>query len=272
MTSEGFLFLPFVARSRHSRLRAAFADTLQTRLVIVVGYYNVDVKAGKFSMIAINIDPMNPEKTATLDELFPYNANMAASTGSSASDRIQVWDYVNQSYRYFFIYNNPFSTADVKNKHWVENLTDKPFANVPIKTGDAVFYYALKKDNSFSIPGQVPNEAVGTLKQGYNMIGVGFPAEWCPNDAGTDFWKNAAFAGATGSSSADRIQYWDEANDTYKHYFLYKNPFNAGDVKNNKWVDTTSKDELTEPLKTGSGFFYWKKNAGEIEFKPGLKL
>ena len=250
-----------------------FADALQKRRVIVVGYYNVDVKAGKYAMIALNMDPMNPEKTASLDEVFPYNANMTASTASGGADQIQIWDFEKQTYRYFFMYNNAFQPTNEKNKHWVENVTGQPLADVQLKTGDAVFFFAKSKDNTLSIPGQVPAEASGILKHGYNMVGVGFPTAWNPNDAGTDFWKDAKFAKSTASGGADQIQYWDDANQKYRFFFLYNNAFQPSNEKNNKWVENiTGNPVLVDALKTGEGFFYYRKNAGEIEFKPGLKL
>ena len=269
-----------MARLRHSRLRTAFADALQTRRVNLVGYYNVDVKAGKYSMIALNIDPMNQEKAATLDELFPFNDKMAKSSSAGAADRIQTWDYEKQTYRNYFMYYSSTKTGvDPKSYHWVENLPSEgyPLASEGLKTGDCVFYYALNNANTFSLPGQVPNEAAGVLKQGYNMIGVGFPSQWCPNDAGTDFWKdNTKFAMGSSAGAADRIQYWDEAGQTYRYFFLFYSTTKTGvDPKSYQWVENLPGDGypvLNEKLDTGAGFFYYRQKAGEIEFKPGLKL
>jgi hypothetical protein len=239
----------------------------------VVGYYNVEVKASKFSMVALNMSSVDGGKK-TLDELFPFNSNMTASTTAGGSDQIRIWDYEAQSYRYFFMYNNAFMATNPKNKKWVENVTGNPLSeDVLLGAGDAVFYYAKSKDNTFSIPGQVPAEAAGTLKSGFNMIGVGFPSEWCPNDAGTDFWKDAKFAKSTTAGGADQIQYWDDAKQTYRYFFLYNNAFMPTNEKNNKWVENvTGNPILTEKLSTGAGFFYYRKNTGDVEFKPGLAL
>ena len=241
----------------------------------VVGYYNVDVKAGKFSMIALNIDPMNEKNEFTLDELFPYNDKMSASTASGSADRIQTWDYEKQTYRFFFMWKKLVKgKPDEKTYHWVEDVDGNPLAIIPIKTGNAVFYYALANDNTFSVPGQVPAEAVGILKQGFNMIGAGFPTQWNPNDAGTEFWSKSDFASSSSEGSADRIQYWDAEKQSYRFFFLWKKLVKGKpDEKTYKWVENTDGNPVLEtPLTTGEGFFYYRLNAGEIEFKPGLKL
>ena len=106
------------------------------------------------------------------------------------------------------------------------------------------------------------------------MIGVGFPAQWNPNDAGTDYWKNSNFASSTASGSADQIQYWVNEKQGYRFFFLWKKLVKGQpDAKTYKWVVNISGNPVLEtPLATGEGFFYYRKNAGEIEFKPGLKL
>ena len=226
-------------------------------------------------MIALNIDPMNEKQELTLDELIPYNAQMAAAATSGSSDQIRTWDYDKQAYRYFFMWKKLIKgQPDAKTYHWVENVTGNPLADVKLKAGDCIFYYAKSNDNSFSIPGQVPNEAAGILKQGFNMIGVGFPAQWNPNDAGTDYWKKSDFASAATSGSADQIRYWDEDSQGYRFFFLWKKLIKGQpDEKTYKWVENITGNPVLEiPLATGEGFFYYRKNAGQIEFKPGLKL
>ena len=250
------------------------------RRVIVVGYYNVDVKAGKFKMVALNIDPMNADKEFTLDELFPYNDKMAKGTGAGAADQIQTWDYENQCYRYYFMYYAAVKGTPVeKAYHWVENdaAAGYPIATAKFKTGSSVFYFAKDNDNAFSIPGQVPNEAAGVLKHGFNMIGVGFPTQWNPNDAGKEYWNDTTkFAMGNGAGAADQIQYWDEENQRYRFFFLYYAAVKGSPVeKAYQWVEDDSAagyPVLDEKLDTGDGFFYYRQKEGEIEFKPGLKL
>ena len=44
--SEGLFSLPFVARTRQNQLRTVFANALQIRCVIVVGYQNLAIEQG----------------------------------------------------------------------------------------------------------------------------------------------------------------------------------------------------------------------------------
>lgn len=254
----------------------------------MVGYYNVEVKAGKFSMVALNMASVDGT-TYTLDQVFPVTAQSSASTAMGTADQIQTWDQENQKYRYFFRWNKKVGAGKEKSGHWVENVTiandgaaeDYPLANVALKAGDAVFYYPVANNQTLTIPGQVPAEAAGTLKKGFNMIGVGFPVQWNPNDAGTAFWSDAKFAKSSAMGSADQIQYWDEVNQKYRFFFLYSKKVGAGKEKSNMWVEnvTVANDGaaedypvLKEALNTGAGFFYYRLQDGEVEFKPGLSL
>ena len=237
-----------------------------------VGYYNVEVKAGKYNLIAINIDPVS-EKTYTLDELFPADtANIKTTSGGTAgaADQLRTWDVENQSFNYYYRFYKKMGGGE-KNWHWV-NQDDDSLATEKLKAGDSVFYYALSVDQTHSVPGQVPNSASGILKKGYNMISVGFPARWNPNDEGVDFWKDTEKWTAGGTAgAADEIRYWDSVNQVYKYYYLFYKKMGGGD-KNYKWVDSDTDEILTEALEVGNGFFFIRKADGEIPFTPNLKL
>jgi hypothetical protein len=235
----------------------------------VVGYYTVNVEKEKFALVAINMEPTSTE-VFTLDELFPTNALTTSGGSSGNADQLQVWDYENQTYKNFYRFYKKMG-GGAKNYHWV-NTADDSLATVTLKAGDSVFYYAKGNNQTLTIPGTVPNQASGILKQGFNMVGVGFPSTWNPNSEGADFWKDSTkFTAAGSSGNADQIQYWDDENQTYKFYYLFYKKMGGGS-KNYSWVDTTTDEVLNEPLKIGSGFFYYKQSAGEIEFKPNLKL
>ena len=234
-----------------------------------VGYYTVDVTAGSYALVAINIAPTSTE-TFTLDELFPTNSLTTSGGASGAADRIQVWDYANQTCQNYYRYYKKMG-GGAKNYHWVSTADDS-LATATLKAGDSVFYYAKDNNQTLLIPGVVPNAAAGVLKQGYNMVSVGFPATWNPNDEGTTFWSDSTkFTAAGASGGADRIQTWDAANQSYKFYYLFYKKMGGGE-KNYKWVSTTGDVILSESLDIGAGFFYYKQAAGEIEFSPNLKL
>ena len=245
---------------------------------------------GKLAMVAVNIEPTS-SATFTLDQIFPTNETTTAGGTLADSDQLRTWDQENQKYRFFFRFWKTVGAANkAKCGHWTEDLLktrdgvpeDYPLANIALKAGDAVFYTAKANDQTLTIPGQVPNEASGVLKQGYNMVGVGFPAMWNPNDAGTNFWMNANFTCGGTAADADQIRYWDEENQKFRFFFLfYKTVGAANKAKCYKWVEDLLKARdgvpedypvLTESLNVGDGFFYIKKKEGEIEFKPGLKL
>lgn len=159
----------------------------------------------------------------------------------------------------------------VKNYKWV-NSADQALADVSLKAGDSVFYYANSNNQTLTIPGTVPNQASGTLKQGFNMIGVGFPATWNPNSEGTTFWGDSTkFTADATSGGADQIRYWDATTQAYKYYYLFYKKMGGG-AKNYKWIDTTTQEILDEALNVGSGFFYYKQAAGEVSFNPNLKV
>ena len=160
-----------------------------------------------------------------------------------------------------------------KNYHWVENTAEAPLATVTLKAGDSVFYYPINNNQTLTIPGTVPNAASGVLKQGFNMVSVGFPASWNPNDEGTEFWSDTSkFTSGGGAGSADQIQYWDAANQCFKYYYLFYKKMGGG-AKNYKWVENTATaDVLNESLDIGAGFFYYKQAAGTTEFTPNLKI
>ena len=158
-----------------------------------------------------------------------------------------------------------------KNYHWVSQADDS-LATVTLKAGDSVFYYPISNNQTLTVPGTVPNAASGILKQGYNMLAVGFPASWNPNDEGTTFWSDTSkFTSGGGAGSADQIRYWDTANQCFKFYYLFYKKMGGG-AKNYKWVDQTTDDVLTEALTIDAGFFYYKQAAGTTEFTPNLKL
>lgn len=110
----------------------------------VVGYYNVDVKAGKFSMVALNIDPMNEGKTYTLDELFPVGANSTPYGTAGGADQIQTWDHANQTYRYFYLYKKTVGTGKEKNNKWVENVEGQPLLETDLDVSEGFFFYKQK--------------------------------------------------------------------------------------------------------------------------------
>lgn len=215
----------------------------------------------------------------TLDQAFPYKEGAGtAATASGDADQLRTWDYENQKFNYYFMYyKSTKGTVDSKSYHWVENNpgASYPLAKETIKTGDSVFFYS-QKDQMLTVPGQVPAEASGTLNPGYNMISIGFPSQWNPNDAGKEFWQKEGFTSATASGDADQIRYWDQENQKYRFFFLYyKSTKGAVDAKSYQWVENLPAESypvLDEPLKTGDGFFYILKGDKSVEFKPGLKL
>ena len=121
-----------------------FADALQTWCVNLVGYYNVDVKAGKFSMIALNMDPMTTTQEFTLDELFPVGANSTPNGTAGLADQIRYWDGEKQTYRYFYLYKKTVGTGKEKNNCWVENVDGYPLLETPLEIGDGFFFYKQK--------------------------------------------------------------------------------------------------------------------------------
>ena len=264
--------LPFVARTRHKGLRAAFATPLQTRRVIVVGYYNVDVNANSAAIIAINIDPVS-EKTFTLEQLFPTNENTTTHGSYGSADQVRYWDAENEHYRYFYRLKATVGKHASKNNMLVEDNTDKDLANITLKAGDAVFYYAIKKQ-TLTIPGQVPNVASGKLIGGANLVCAGFPAKWNPNSLGKEFWSDTTKWTSHGSyGSADQIRWWDKENEKYRYFYLLKATVGKHASKNGLWVeDNTDKDLLEEEIDVGEGFFFYKQKAGEVIFNSGLAL
>ena len=107
-----------------------------------------------------------------------------------------------------------------------------------------------------------------------NLVSAGFPTRWNPNDAGTAYWGDTTKFTSNGAAGlADQIRYWDKENQTYRYFYLYKKTVGTGKEKNNCWVENVDGYPLLEtPLEIGDGFFFYKQKAGEIEFKPGLKL
>ena len=236
-------------------------------------------------MIAINVSPTS-ETTYSLDDLFPTNATTVVGGTAAAADEIRLWN--GEGYRYFFrFYKTKGTSGGIDNKlkcgHWVEDLSDGsyPMNTGVVKAGDAIFYVnkSEKDTQVLTIPGQVPHEAVNTLQGGYNLVGVGFPAQWNPNDCGTNFWMNTAYTAGGTAAASDQIYSWDKTSQTYRKFFLfYKTKGTSGGVSNKdkcyKWVEDIDPDfpVLEEKFDVGDGFFYIKQKPGEVEFKPGLKL
>jgi len=245
----------------------------QVESVNIVGYYSAPVEAGKFSFIALNLNPMTPDATISLQDLIPGTTpGLTAAGGAGSADQIQMWDQATQTYKYYYLYKG-YGPNTSKSYKWVESVSGAPIADVTVKTGDGLFFYAASGSTltSLTIPGQVPNTAAGVLKQGFNMIGAGFPADWNPNDAGTEYWSDTTkFTAAGGAGSADQIQTWNQATQTYKYYYLYKG-YGPNTSKSNKWVESAAgAPVMTETLDTSAAFFYYKVAAGEVVFNPPL--
>jgi hypothetical protein len=245
----------------------------QVESINVVGYYSAPVTAEKFSFIALNLNPMTPDATISIQDLIPGTTpGLTAAGGAGSADRIQTWDQATQTYKNYYLFKG-FGPHTTKSNKWVENVTGYPIADATFKTGDALFFYAAKGSTltSLTIPGQVPNTTAGVLKQGFNMVGAGFPADWNPNDAGTEYWSDTTkFTAAGGAGSADRIQTWEHTSQTYKNYYLFKG-FGPHTTKSNKWVENvTGYPVMTETLDTSAAFFYYKVAAGEVVFDPPL--
>ena len=166
---------------------------------------------------------MTPDASISIQDLIPGTTpGLRAAAAAGSADQVRVWDQVSQSYKYYYLYLG-FGPNTTKSNKWVENVTGQPVATSLFKTGDALFFYAASGSTltGLTIPGQVPNVADGVLKQGFNMVGAGFPQEWNPNDAGTAFWSDSKFTAAAAAGSADQIRAWDQKSQGYKYYYLY---------------------------------------------------
>jgi hypothetical protein len=245
----------------------------QVESINVVGYYSAPVEAEKYSLIALNLNPMTPDATISIQDLIPGTTpGLKAAAAVGSADQIRAWDQATQTYKFYYLYKGYGPNTSKSNK-WVENVAGQPVATATFKTGDALFFYAASGSTltSLTIPGQVPNTTAGVLRQGYNMIGAGFPADWNPNDAGTEYWSDATkYTAAAAVGSADQIRTWDQATQTYKFYYLYKG-YGPNTTKSNKWVENVAgQPVMTETLDTSAAFFYYKVAAGEVVFNPPL--
>jgi hypothetical protein len=244
---------------------AATSDLVnaQVESVNVVGYQTVTLKQG-FNMLACNFDGVSGADGMTLDDLVPGTTPGLTGSGTAPNaDNILVFDAATQNYTIYYLYYATKGTTTYNNK-WVLNSVTP--AGVTLKSGDA-FWINVK--NTTDLPatfvGQVPAEAAKTLtlKQGFNMIGGIFSADWDPNSLGTTFWA----ANGTGSGTApnaDNILVFDAATQNYTIYYLYY-ATKGTTTYNNQWVLNSVTPAPANFVKMGVGVWYSKKAAGDIE-------
>ncbi|HQL08054.1 MAG TPA: hypothetical protein PLE35_00535, partial [Lentisphaeria bacterium] len=235
----------------------------QVESVNIVGYSTITLKQG-FNMLACNFDGVGEAAGMTLDELVPGTTPGLTGSGSAGNaDNILVFDADSQGYTIYYLYYATKGTTTYNNQ-WVLNASTP--AGVTLQSGDA-FWLNLK--NTTDLPatfvGQVPAEASKTLtlKQGFNMIGGQFTADWDPNGLGTAFWA----ANGTGSGSAgnaDNILVFDAATQGYTIYYLYY-ATKGTTTYNNQWVLNASTLAPAGFVKVGTGVWYSKKAAGDLE-------
>jgi len=235
----------------------------QVESVNVVGYQTVTLKQG-FNMLACNFDGVSGADGMTLDELVPGTTpGMTGGNLPGNADNILVFNAATQGYTTYYLYYVTKGTTTYNNK-WVLNATTP--AGVTLKSGDA-FWLNLK--NATDLPatfvGQVPAEASKTLtlKQGFNMIGGQFSADWDPNSLGATFWA-ANGTGGNLPSNADNILVFNAATQGYTTYYLYY-VTKGTTTYNNQWVLNATTPAPANFVKMGSGVWYSKKAAGDVE-------
>lgn len=235
----------------------------QVESVNIVGYSTITLKQG-FNMLSCNFDGVGAAAGMTLDELVPgTTAGLTGAATPPNADNILVFDAATQGYTIYYLYYATKGTTTYNNK-WVLNATTP--AGVTLESGDA-FWINVK--NTTDLPatfvGQVPAEASKTLtlKQGFNMIGAIFSADWDPNGLGTAFWA-ANGTGAATPPNADNVLVFDATTQNYTTYYLYY-ATKGTTTYNNQWVLNATTLAPANFVKMGMGVWYSKKAAGDLE-------
>ena len=183
-------------------------------------------------MLAVNFKDVSNTEGILLNDLFLGTGDAAtcpfhADTNSGTADNIQIFDAATQSYSlYYLFYTTKTSSAMLARKYrWNEGsaVTTKRIHN-----GDAMWFRSRSdKDVQMTVSGEVELAAVSniTIRAGWNMIGSFFPDGWKVNDDATgytqEFWENSGAHADTNSGTADNIQIFDAATQSYSLYYLF---------------------------------------------------
>jgi hypothetical protein len=247
---------------------SATALMAEVKSVNAVGYLNTVVTQG-FNMVSVNFDNIADASAGiNMSVAFPPNtAGLSGAQDPSLADNVLVFDNTTKGYSaYFLYYTTKTSSHSTRNYTW--RLTYADPANVTLKSGDAVWFNKRGAGQvTFPVSGEVPNDASQnrTLKQGFNMIGNLYSADWTANDLGATWWDASAALGGQDATVGDNILLFDNKTKGYTAYFLYyTTKTTSHSTRNYTWRASYADLAPTNFLKMGNAAWYNRKGPEEI--------
>ena len=248
----------------------------------VVGYYQVTCDKA-YNLVPLNLLTIDGGEIDLQDLINTENTvNLTANRVKASADQIKV--YNGAGYTDFWLHDGKGSGMSAFKGKWVylEGTTTKLASESLFSTfqsGDCFFYIPVKSATPavITIPGQVPSTVTGKLVQGYNLIGSGMPFPLTLNGTVgsfgdmSNYWTaENGFTPNRVKANADQIKVYNGFG--YTDYWLHDGKGSGMSAFKGKWVylEGTTTKAVTESIPLTSGFFFIKKAAGEIQFRPPM--
>ncbi|MFO1492138.1 MAG: hypothetical protein U1F77_16050 [Kiritimatiellia bacterium] len=217
--------------------------------VNIVGIQKVDVSPTSLEMIA------NPFVKADSSVQSILGTGFDAGLSPDEADKIYIFDSAANGYKLYYLYNNPGNPNDPRNNKWLDE--NNQVATEQLTPGKGFFLQNTLgvATNTLSMVGDVVTTPSVTTQivPGLNQISYPYSTSIAINDLAL---KTAnGVVSAFSPDDGDNIYLWSQQMNTYIRYFLYNNPGNASDPRNNKWLDENNQI-ATNSIEPGQSFFY----------------
>ena len=255
--------------ARTAQCNSAAVSLADVTSANIVGYHQVTLQKG-WNMLAVNWENCSDADGISIQDLIPGTTEgLTGNMAAASADQIQIYDAKTGGYTVFslFLTTLPSPILQAKNYKWVDNAGN--VSSYKFKSGDSLWFMKQGAEAvSVSLSGQVSIAEVQdvVIVKGWNMIGSAFPANFNPNQLGTEYWQTSGAVGNMAAANADQIQVYDPATQGYTVFslFLTTLPSPILQAKNWKWVDNAGNpiDNSVEVIKPGSGVWYMHQGEG----------
>jgi len=217
----------------------SYAATNEVYSVNVVGFQKLNVRSNGLTMVNVPFDAASN----TLDGIF--GAQLSGGKSELSADGVQIW--VNGAYKRYILKNTDMLWYDVDTGLRATGVYIYPEMGMWVRNRTTT-------TRVVTVVGDVVTDPVVTniLSVGLNLVSYPFSAE-------IDINNTTLTNGRAGKSelSADTIQIWNSASQSYARYML-KNT-------DRQWynVDTGLK---ASGVKVGQGQGFWYKNTTNVVF------